>query len=108
MLLDVVYNHFGSAGNYLPAYSKRYFTSKHRTGWGDAPNFDEPQMRRLVLDNARVSARCFESPHARHREVSDDDGALRELHERLWEAIDELNGTDCGGGRTGLKQRILR
>jgi maltooligosyltrehalose trehalohydrolase len=40
LLLDVVYNHFGPAGNYLHAYAKRFFTDRHRTPWGDAVNFD--------------------------------------------------------------------
>jgi maltooligosyltrehalose trehalohydrolase len=53
LLIDVVYNHFGPAGNYLAAYSQRYFTSASATAWGDAPNFGEPVMRRYVLDNAR-------------------------------------------------------
>jgi maltooligosyltrehalose trehalohydrolase len=53
VLLDVVYNHFGPAGNYLPGYAPEYFTAKHQTGWGDAPSYGEPHMRRLVLDNAR-------------------------------------------------------
>ncbi len=53
VLLDVVYNHFGPSGNYLPAYSSRYFTSEFPTPWGDAPRFAERAMRRYVLDNAR-------------------------------------------------------
>jgi maltooligosyltrehalose trehalohydrolase len=53
LLLDVVYNHFGPAGNYLPAYSRRYFTRATPTAWGDAPDFSEPALRRYVLDNAR-------------------------------------------------------
>jgi len=53
VVLDVVYNHFGPAGNYLGAYAPEYFTAKHQTPWGDAPDFTEPHLRRLVLDNAR-------------------------------------------------------
>ena len=53
LLLDVVYNHFGPAGNYLTAYSERYFTAAERTPWGDAPDFAHAPMRRYVLDNAR-------------------------------------------------------
>jgi maltooligosyltrehalose trehalohydrolase len=53
VLLDVVYNHFGPAGNYLSAYSKRYFNPAHRTPWGDAPDFAHAPMRRYMLDNAR-------------------------------------------------------
>jgi maltooligosyltrehalose trehalohydrolase len=53
VLLDVVYNHFGASGNYLGAYSTRYFCEDVRTAWGNAPNFAEPAMRDLVLENAR-------------------------------------------------------
>ena len=40
VMLDVVYNHFGPEGNYLHAYAPQFFTSRHRTPWGDAINFD--------------------------------------------------------------------
>jgi len=53
VLLDVVYNHFGPSGNYLSAYSSRYFSENVHNAWGQAPNFSEPVMRQLVLDNAR-------------------------------------------------------
>jgi maltooligosyltrehalose trehalohydrolase len=45
VLLDVVYNHLGPDGNYLWSYSHDYFTSRHRTPWGDALNFDGPRSR---------------------------------------------------------------
>jgi maltooligosyltrehalose trehalohydrolase len=45
MFLDVVYNHFGPDGNYLPVYSPQFFTDRHRTPWGDAINFDGPDSR---------------------------------------------------------------
>ncbi|MDB4998495.1 MAG: malto-oligosyltrehalose trehalohydrolase [Myxococcaceae bacterium] len=54
VLLDVVYNHFGPAGNYLSAYDPGYFTDRHKTAWGDAPDFTSPAMRGYVLDNARM------------------------------------------------------
>jgi maltooligosyltrehalose trehalohydrolase len=52
VFLDVVYNHFGPAGNYLSAYSPSYFTKAVRNAWGDAPDFSHQPMRRLVLENA--------------------------------------------------------
>jgi maltooligosyltrehalose trehalohydrolase len=52
VLLDVVYNHFGPSGNYLPAYSPHYFSKEHHNDWGDAPNYAHPVVRRLVVDNA--------------------------------------------------------
>jgi maltooligosyltrehalose trehalohydrolase len=53
VLLDVVYNHFGPSGNYLAAYSSRYFQQDLHNPWGQAPNFAEPALRELVLENAR-------------------------------------------------------
>jgi maltooligosyltrehalose trehalohydrolase len=37
---DVVYNHFGPEGNYLPLYAPVFFTDRFQTPWGDAINFD--------------------------------------------------------------------
>ncbi len=53
VLLDVVYNHLGPSGNYLPAYSPGYFTREGGALWGDAPDCGRDPMRSLVLDNAR-------------------------------------------------------
>ena len=55
VIADVVYNHLGPAGNYLPDYGP-YFTDRYRTPWGSAVNFDGPgsdEVRRFVTDNAR-------------------------------------------------------
>ena len=54
VLLDVVYNHFGPDGNYLPAYSP-VFTERHHTPWGDAVNYDADGshvVREFVIQNA--------------------------------------------------------
>lgn len=53
VLLDVVYNHLGPDGNFLPSYAP-CFTSRWKTPWGEAINFDgagSDGMRRLVLEN---------------------------------------------------------
>jgi maltooligosyltrehalose trehalohydrolase len=55
VILDVVYNHFGPDGNYLPRFSTTYF-SKGRTDWGDAINFDGEDsqfVREYFITNAR-------------------------------------------------------
>lgn len=56
ILLDVVYNHFGPEGNYLGQYAEPFFTSRHRTPWGDAINFDtgpgDSEVRTFFIDNA--------------------------------------------------------
>ncbi|MBA3542658.1 MAG: hypothetical protein H0T79_23785, partial [Deltaproteobacteria bacterium] len=56
VFLDVVYNHFGPAGNVVGQYSPAYFTTDVETGWGAAPNFANPWMRRYVLDNVRAGS----------------------------------------------------
>jgi maltooligosyltrehalose trehalohydrolase len=45
VFLDVVYNHFGPEGNYLGLYAPQFFTSRHKTPWGDAINFDGGSSR---------------------------------------------------------------
>ncbi len=52
VLLDAVFNHLGPDGNYLGVYAPAYFTDRHKTPWGDAPDFANSFMRRLVLDAA--------------------------------------------------------
>ena len=56
VILDVVYNHVGPDGNYLPQFSPYYFSSDHKTEWGDAINYDGEQsagVREFVLSNVR-------------------------------------------------------
>jgi malto-oligosyltrehalose trehalohydrolase len=45
VLLDVVYNHFGPEGNYLPAIAPDFFTERHKTPWGAAIDFCGPLSR---------------------------------------------------------------
>lgn len=59
VILDVVYNHFGPAGNVLHQYSSAYFTRDHASPWGEAPNFHHPAMRRYVLENVRYWLETF-------------------------------------------------
>lgn len=54
VILDVVYNHLGPEGNYLRDFGP-YLTSKYRTPWGDAINFDGPysdEVRHYFIGNA--------------------------------------------------------
>lgn len=54
VVLDVVYNHLGPEGNYLPNFGP-YFTDRYHTPWGPAVNFDGPQsdeVRRFFTENA--------------------------------------------------------
>jgi malto-oligosyltrehalose trehalohydrolase len=49
LFLDVVYNHFGPEGNYLPRYAGPFFTERHPTPWGAAIDF-EGEHSRTVRD----------------------------------------------------------
>ena len=51
VLLDVVYNHFGPEGNYLPGYASDFFHPERHTPWGAAIAYDRPAVRRFVIDN---------------------------------------------------------
>jgi maltooligosyltrehalose trehalohydrolase len=59
--LDVVYNHLGPSGNYLPSLGP-YFTERHHTPWGAAVNLDDEgahEVRRWIVDNALMWLRDF-------------------------------------------------
>jgi maltooligosyltrehalose trehalohydrolase len=74
VFLDVVYNHFGPEGNYLPLYAASFFTDRHQTPWGAAINFDGPGSRTVRdfyihnalywLDEYRFDGLRFDAVHA--------------------------------------------
>ncbi|GAB2464296.1 malto-oligosyltrehalose trehalohydrolase [Jatrophihabitans fulvus] len=57
VVLDVVYNHLGPSGNYLPKFGPYLKTG--RNTWGDLVNVEEPAVRRFILDNALMWLRDF-------------------------------------------------
>ncbi|MFO1500604.1 MAG: malto-oligosyltrehalose trehalohydrolase [Verrucomicrobiota bacterium] len=75
VILDVVYNHLGPEGNYLPEFGP-YFTERYKTPWGGALNFDGEQsdhVRRFFLQNAldwqsyfHIDALRLDAVHAIH------------------------------------------
>jgi maltooligosyltrehalose trehalohydrolase len=61
VIMDVVYNHLGPAGNYLAKYGP-YFTDKYNTPWGDAVNFDDAgsrEVREFFIENALMWLRDY-------------------------------------------------
>lgn len=90
VFLDVVYNHFGPDGNYLPSYSP-IFTDNHKTPWGAGINFDGEQarfVRDFIIENAlywidefRVDGLRLDAVHA----IKDDsrEHLLQELARRV-------------------------
>ena len=58
VVMDVVYNHLGPAGNYLSEFGP-YFTDEHHTPWGSAVDLRRPEVRRFFLDNALMWLRDY-------------------------------------------------
>jgi maltooligosyltrehalose trehalohydrolase len=97
VILDVVYNHFGPDGNYLPIYAPKTLTDRHKTDWGDAVNYDgegSKSVREFTIHNALYWIEEFhfdglrlDAVHA----IKDDSPkhVLDELAERVREAAGE-------------------
>ena len=88
VFLDVVYNHFGPKGNYLHAYAPQFFTERHKTPWGAAIDFSNPNVRRFFVHNAlywleeyRFDGLRFDAVHA----IKDD--SKKHILEEIREAI---------------------
>ena len=52
VILDVVYNHFGPDGNWLPAYAPDFFREDLHTPWGAGIDFRREEVRRFFIENA--------------------------------------------------------
>jgi len=62
VILDVVYNHIGPDGNYLPKFSAGYFSPSHKTNWGDAIRYygeGSSPVREYFASNAAYWIREF-------------------------------------------------
>jgi maltooligosyltrehalose trehalohydrolase len=94
VIQDVVYNHLGPSGNYLPKFGP-YLSELAAGPWGDALNLDGPksdEVRRYIIDNAlfwlrdmHVDGLRLDAVHALH-----DSRALHILEE-LAERVDTLS-----------------
>ncbi|WP_096305208.1 malto-oligosyltrehalose trehalohydrolase [Jatrophihabitans sp. GAS493] len=57
VVLDVVYNHLGPSGNYLPKFGP--YLKSGRNTWGDLVNLEVEAVRRFIIDNALMWLRDF-------------------------------------------------
>jgi maltooligosyltrehalose trehalohydrolase len=95
VILDVVYNHLGPAGNYLAEFGP-YFTDHYSTPWGEALNFDgggSDEVRRFFLDNAAMWLADYGFDGLRLDAVHAimDTSAVHILEELAWE-VEALAG----------------
>jgi maltooligosyltrehalose trehalohydrolase len=95
VVLDVVYNHFGPAGNYLQEFGP-YLTDKHSTPWGMAVNLDDEgseEVRRFFVDNALMWLRDYHVDGLRLDAVhAFVDTSPTHFLEQLAAEVEELDG----------------
>lgn len=121
VIQDVVYNHLGPSGNYLPEFGP-YLRDGARNTWGLSVNLDEPAVRRYIVENAlmwfrdqHVDGLRLDAVHALHddrpvhilRELADEVAALGAARPLSLIAESDLNdprlivsGRDGGDGLT--------
>lgn len=58
VIQDVVYNHLGPSGNYLPKFGP-YLHEASANTWGSSVNLDETAVRRFVVENALMWLRDY-------------------------------------------------
>ncbi|AVA25167.1 malto-oligosyltrehalose trehalohydrolase [Rhizobium sp. NXC24] len=96
VFLDVVYNHFGPDGNYLPTYAP-IFSNRHKSPWGNGLNYDGEGsrfVRDFVIQNAiywlsvfRMDGLRLDAVHA----IKDDSDphVLNELADSVRQALSD-------------------
>lgn len=120
VILDVVYNHLGPEGNYLSDFGP-YFTSRHKTPWGNALNFDGEQsdhVRRFFIENAlywqtefHLDALRLDAVHAIHDEsatpfLMELTRAARKRGEQLNRRFHLFAESDLNDARVILPERL--
>ena len=95
VVLDVVYNHFGPDGNYLPRFSRSYLHQRH-SEWGNCVNFDGERshgVREFVATNAaywvdefRLDGLRLDATHAIH------DDSPRHIVADIAQAVKQAGG----------------
>ena len=91
VIQDVVYNHLGPSGNYLPEFGP-YLRDASRNTWGFSVNLDEPAVRRHILDSAQMWMRDYHVDGLRLDAVHAlKDDAPTHILQELAEASDALS-----------------
>ncbi|NQX36604.1 malto-oligosyltrehalose trehalohydrolase [Herbiconiux sp. VKM Ac-2851] len=104
VIQDVVYNHLGPSGNYLPLYGP-YLSDAHKNTWGVSVNLDQEgsaEVRRFILDNAQMWLRDYHVDGLRLDAVHAlvDDSPTHLLAELAAEA-------DALSASTGVKRLVV-
>jgi maltooligosyltrehalose trehalohydrolase len=104
VIQDVVYNHLGPSGNYLPRFGP-YVKQGDANTWGDAVNLDGPGsdvVREYILDNAALWLRDYHVDGLRLDAVH----ALKD--ERALHILEELGALgDAVSAETGIPKTLI-
>jgi maltooligosyltrehalose trehalohydrolase len=91
VVLDVVYNHLGPSGNYLPRFGPYLKTG--RNTWGELVNLEEPAVRAFIVDNALMWLRDYHVDGLRLDAVhAMEDHSEQHILAELGERVDALRG----------------
>ncbi|MET0781585.1 MAG: malto-oligosyltrehalose trehalohydrolase, partial [Microbacterium sp.] len=91
VIQDVVYNHLGPSGNYLPEFGP-YLRDAERNTWGSSIDLDEPEVRRFIVENALMWMRDYHVDGLRLDAVHAlSDSSPRHLLQELAEQTDALS-----------------
>jgi len=113
LVLDVVYNHLGPEGNYTAEFAP-YFTSRYKTPWGNALNFDDALsdhvrwffihsalqwIDEFHIDALRIDAVHAIVDHSAQPFLQDLTTAVRERGEKLGRRVYSISETDLNDPR---------
>jgi maltooligosyltrehalose trehalohydrolase len=91
VIQDVVYNHLGPSGNYLPEFGP-YLRDAESNTWGSSVDLDESEVRRYIVENAQMWLRDYHVDGLRLDAVHalKDSGPVHILQE-LAESVDAVS-----------------
>ncbi len=91
VIQDVVYNHLGPSGNYLPEFGPYLRDAEHNT-WGSSVELDEPAVRAYIVENALMWMRDYHVDGLRLDAVHAlKDSAPRHILQEIAERTDALS-----------------
>lgn len=94
VVLDIVLNHFGPEGNYLPLIAPHFFNHDRMTPWGDAIAYENAAVRQYITEAPLYWLTRYHLDGLRfdaidHIHDPSESHILQEIAERIREAIPE-------------------
>jgi maltooligosyltrehalose trehalohydrolase len=91
VIQDVVHNHLGPSGNYLPEFGP-YLRDAERNTWGSSIDLDQPEVRRYIVENALMWMRDHHVDGLRLDAVHAlKDSSARHILQEIAEATEALS-----------------